>query len=159
MPRPILGEKTLQENKLELNTETVVNTKFSMDKAVLEKRLRSKRSNEYMKAMKKLDIGGCEQCKKQFDDCVEAIRNEFKDMPENNLLIGLVAKCYLGDPYDVHTIDMSGDILVHYKTSQSIPALIERARSLALHGEYEYIEVYIDYLCAIKGDGSVSIVK
>ena len=43
-----------------------------------------------------------------------AIRNEFKDIPQNNLLIGLVAKCYLGQTYDVHTLDMSGSILIHY---------------------------------------------
>lgn len=159
MPRPILSGKTAQEHKLELNVENAVKTKFSMDKAVLEKRLRSKRSAEYMDAIKKLDIGGCEQCKKQFDDCVEAIKNEFKDIPESDLLVGLVAKCYLGQPYDVHTLDMSGSILVHYKISESMPPLLERARSLALHGEYSYIEVYTDCLCAVKGNGNVSIIK
>lgn len=159
MPRPILSGNMVEDNKLELNVEKTINTKFNMDKTILEKRLRNKRSSEYMEAIKKLDIGGCEQCRKQFDDCVEAIKNEFKDIPENNLLVGLIAKCYLGQPYDVHTLDMSGSILVHYKASESMPALIERARSLALHGGYQYIEVYTDCLCAVKSDGSVSIVK
>ncbi|GAA0725309.1 hypothetical protein GCM10008905_20460 [Clostridium malenominatum] len=159
MPRPILAGKAEHQHKLELSVEKAVNQKLFMDKTTLEKRLRNKRSNEYMESIKKLDVGGCEQSKKQFEACVEAIRNEFKDIPENNLLVGLVAKCYLGQPYDVHTIDMSGGILVHYKTSESMPALIERARSLALHGGYEYIEVYTDCLCAVKSDGSVSIVK
>lgn len=159
MPRPILAGKVEHQNKLELNVENNVSQKLSIDKTTLEKRLRNKRSNEYMEAIKKLDVGGCEQGKKQFENCVEAIRNEFKDIPENNLLIGLIAKCYLGQPYDVHTLDMSGSILVHYKTTESLPALIERGRSLALHGGYEYIEVYTDCLCAIKSDGSVSIVK
>ncbi|MFL0165282.1 hypothetical protein [Candidatus Clostridium helianthi] len=159
MPRPIIAERERQEHKLELNAERAASTKFNMNKTILEKRLRVKRSNEYMEAIKKLDVGGCEQCKKQFDNCVEAIRNEFKDIPENNLLVGLVAKCYLGQPYEVHTLDMSESILVHYKASESMPALIERARSLALHGGYEYIEVYTDCLCAVKRDGSVSMVK
>lgn len=159
MPRPIFAENSGQEHKLEVKLKKTVNTKFNLDKYDLEKRLRNKRSNEYMEAVKKLDIGGCEQCKKQFDNCVEAIRNEFKDIPQNNLLIGLIAKCYLGDQYDVHTIDMSGSILVHYKTFESMPVLIERARSIALHGGYQYIEVYTDLLCAIKSDGSVSIIK
>lgn len=157
MPRPILTEKTAQGQ--ELDAEKYINAKFDTGKTLLEKRLRKKRSSEYMEAIRKLDVGGCEQCKKQFDDCIEAIRNEFKDIPQSDQLIGLVAKCYLGQPYDVHTLDMSGGILVHYKVSENMPPLIETARSLALHGGYEYIEVYMNCLCAVKGDGSVSIVK
>ncbi len=159
MPRPILVGKVENQNKLELNIQKSVSQRISMDKTLLEKRLRNKRSNGFMEAINKLDVGGCEQCKKQFKDCVEAIKNEFKDIPENNLLVGLVAKCYLGQSYEVHTVDMSGSILVHYKSSESMPVLLERARGLALHGGYEYIEVYTDCLCAVKVDGSVSIVK
>lgn len=159
MPRPMLSVKTGQENKIDFSVKENISLKSSIDKTTVEKRLRNKRSSEYMEAIRKLDVGGCEQCKKQFDDCVEAIKNEFKDIPENNLLVALVAKCYLGQPYDVHTLDMSGHILVHYKAFESMPALIERARGLALHGGYEYIEVYTDCLCAVKNDGSVSIVK
>lgn len=159
MPRPILMKNTAQGQKLELDAEKSIDAKFNTDKTMLERRLRNKRSSEYMEAISKLDVGGCEQCKKQFDDCVEAIRNEFKDIPQSDLLIGLVSKCHLGQPYDVHTIDMSGSILVHYKVSENMPPLIEKARSLALHGGYAYIEVYMDYLCAVKDDGSVSIVK
>lgn len=159
MPRPILAGKAELGNELKVSVEKSVSPVFNMDKNEIEKRLRNRRSKEYMEAIKKLDIGGCEQCKKQFEDCVEAIRNEFKDLPQSNLLIGLVAKCYLGQQYDVHTLDMSGSILVHYKTSEGMPPLVERARSLALHGGYEYIEVYLDCLCAVKSDGSVSVVK
>lgn len=159
MPRPLVLGREKQENKLELNIQQSSATKTSMNPMELEKRLRSKRSNEYMEAIRKLDIGGCEQCKKQFEDCVEAIKNEFKDIPEISLLVGLVSKCYLGDPYDVHTIDMEGRILVHYKISESMPMLLEKARGLALHGGYQYIEVYTDCLCAVKSDGSVSVIK
>ncbi|GAA0742246.1 hypothetical protein [Clostridium oceanicum] len=159
MPRPIITGNTRQENKMGLNINEDINAKIRMDKTLLEKRLRNKRSNEYMEAIKRLDVGGCEQCKKQFDECVEEIKNEFKDIPQANLFVGLVAKCYLGEPYEVHTLDMTGNIINHYKTSESMEPLFERARSLALHGNYEYIEVYTDCLCAVKRDGSVSMVK
>lgn len=157
MPRPIFSNKN-KEN-LDVTIKPTIKVNEKMDILQLEKRLRVKRSSEYMEAIKNLDIGGCEDCKKQFDDCVEVIKNEFKDIPNLHQLIGILAKCALGQPYDVHTVDITGNIVTHYKKYDVIPSLIETARGLALHGGYAYVEVYTDLLCAVKEDGTVNIIK
>jgi len=159
MPRPILMNKAKEQEMFDISAKSTIKTNTKIDSLVLEKRLREKRSNEYMDAIGKLDLGRCDQCKKQFNNCVEVIKSEFKDIPETHQLVGLLAKCYLGPPYDVHTVDISGNIMIHYKKHESIPSLMETARSLALHGGYKFIEVYTDLLCAVKADGTVSIVK
>ena len=38
-----------------------------------------------------------------------------------------------------------------------MPPLFERARSLARHNTYRFIEVYADSLRAVSEDGSVSV--
>ncbi|GFZ31345.1 hypothetical protein CSC2_18710 [Clostridium zeae] len=159
MPKPILANNINRQEKLDLSIKATSSARMAMDLLTLEKRLRVKRSNEYMDAIEKLDIGGCEQCKKQFDDCVAVIKDEFKDIPEEHHLVGLLAKCYLGDRYDVHTVDYMGNIVTHYLINESLPELMEKARGLALHGGYKFIEVYTDILCAVKSDGTVNIVK
>jgi len=74
-------------------------------------------------------------------------------------LIGILAKCYLGFPYEVHTLNFTlSSIIEHYKKGQTLPDGMEKARAMAARGVYEYIEVYTDYCCAISSDGTVSII-
>lgn len=155
MPRPLFSNKVTEN--LELNINSSQNLK--LDQQSLEKRLRQKRSKEYMDSISKLDLGGSNQCNKQFDDCVSSIKKEFSDIPSLHQLVGILSKCYLGENYEVHSLDLIGNIVTHYRSSDNIPGLLERARGLANHEEYQFVEVYTDMLCAVKKDGSISIVK
>lgn len=67
--------------------------------------------------------------------------------------------CYPGEPYEVHTLDVSGSIIEHYKRGHKLPGLLEKARNVALRGGYEFIEVYVDCCRCISSDGSVSVVR
>ena len=75
------------------------------------------------------------------------------------MLLGFVSACYLGVPYKVHTLDMTESIVEHYKVGQQLPNGLEKARSLAIYGGYEFIEVYIDCCRCISSNGTVSVVK
>jgi hypothetical protein len=159
MPKPILntGQQQNQTQQLRLNENTIVGT--NVDPRLLERRLRQKRSNAYMEAVKQLDIGGETMNQAAFDAFVNAVKNEFPDVPFKDQLVGFVAKCYLGLPFEVHTLDISGGIIKHYRVSEGLPPLMEKARSIAIHGGYAFIEVYADSIRPVKEDGSVSVVS
>jgi hypothetical protein len=83
---------------------------------------------------------------------VDAIASEFG--VAEAVPIGCVAECYLGEPYEVHVLDLAGGIVEHYHASQSMPMPFERARRLALHEAYIAIEVYRDRLVCLHADGT-----
>lgn len=159
MPKPLLKkiEQTstdlISATKTEAKTQTV-----QMDKMKLERLLRKSRSKEYMKALQQLDAGGHVQNKEAVDTIINAIQNEFPEIELSAFLIGFVAKCYLGKPYEVHTLDMTGSIIEHYKAGSPLPNGMEKARSLAYRGGYEFIEVYSDCCRAISSNGAVSVI-
>lgn len=155
MPRPIFNTDRKQEQQFKLDLQPAAKTKT--DPVMLDRRLRQKRSGEYVNAIKKLDVGGHTMNKSQFDAFVEAVEKEFPDVPFEDRLIGIVAQCFLGEPYEVHTLDMAGNIITHYKTSQSMPPLLERARGMALYSDYAFIEVYVNALRPVKVDGTVAV--
>ncbi len=157
MPRPIFNNEQKVMQQINLNKEVKVKTKFNP--LLLERRLREKRSSKYVEMIKQLDITGSHMDQSKYQEFIDTINNEFPDIDFDNQLIGIVAQCYLGEPYEVHSLDMAGNIVVHYKMNENMPGLLNRARSLALHGGYEFIEVYIDCLCAVKADGSVTVAK
>ncbi len=157
MPKPILNVEQKVTQQFDLSKKLSVNTK--LDPLKLEKRLREKRSSKYMEIMKQLDISGCHMDQQKYQEFIDAINQEFPDVDFENQLLGIVAKCYLGQPYEVHTLDLTGNIVVHYKRNEDMPGLLNRARSLALHGGYDFIEVYIDCLRAVKSDGTVTVAK
>ncbi len=158
MPKPLVGERQQSNvsSRLELHSSAPLTklTPFELDR-----RLRVKRSETYMKAVTALDLGDVAMNKAALDSLLEAVRQEFPEIPLDCLPVGIVAKCYLGHPYEVHTLDMTGLIIKHYKDNEPLPVLMQRARSLAMHGSYEFIEVYADSLRAVKSDGAVSVVK
>lgn len=157
MPKPILNVEQKVTQQFDLSKKLSVNTK--LDPLKLDKRFREKRSSKYMEIMKQLDISGCHMDQQKYQEFVDAISQEFSDVDFENQLLGIVAKCYLGQPYEVHTLDLTGNIVVHYKRNEDMPGLLNRARSLALHGGYDFIEVYIDCLRAVKSDGTVTVAK
>ena len=125
----------------------------------VEARLRQKRSITYIEAVGKLDAGGHVCNRHDVDALLDAIRDELPEISIEHLPLGLVAKCYLGRPYEVHTIERNGHIIEHYVAGRSLPGALERARGLALHESYAFIEVYTDKLIAVAMNGDTSLVK
>lgn len=125
----------------------------------LNARLRMKRSSAYMEAIQKLDSGGHTHNREAVEALVAAITEEFPDITIDQQPVGIVAKCYLGAPYEVHTLDRVGNIIQHYKSFESLPPLLARGRALAMHAQYAFVEVYTDKVIAVTTNGDTSIVK
>ena len=126
--------------------------------APLEARLRKKRSAAYIQAVTRLDAGGHVHSSASVQALIEAIRQELPDVQIDALPLGIVSRCYLGAPYQVHTLDCAGSIIQHYKTFESLPSLLERARSVALHPGYAFIEVYANRLIAVSESGQTAFI-
>lgn len=163
MPRPIL--RTPQKN--ETGTYNVLSAtrnpeeKFQQsqtDKMMLDRLLRKTRSKEYMDALHQLDAGGHVHNQHKVKDILDTIQKEFPEVEISKILLGYVGICYLGKPYEVHTLDISGGIINHYKTGQALPNGMEKARGIAMRGGYDFIEVYIDCCRAVSSNGMVSVI-
>ena len=88
------------------------------------------------------------------EELMAKIRSEFGTAELNSLPLGILARCFLGHPYEVHTLDLSGEqIIKHYKTGESLPEHFEKARILAKHNAYAFVEIYADKLILIREDG------
>lgn len=162
MPRPMLKQPDTRVESGSIlsatHTQQTNNQNQQMNKMVLDRILRKNRSKEYMDAIHRLDAGGHAHNHQQINEILDAIRSEFPDIDINGVLLGYVSQCYLGDPYEVHTVDMTGQIIEHYKKGEVLPDGLEKARSLALRGGYDFIEVYIDCCRCISSTGAVSVV-
>ena len=144
------------------NADLLMNTpkqKTAMSQMQVERVLNRKRSKEYMDAMTRLDAGGHMHNQHKVDALLEVIRAEMPEIEIDMGPIGIVSKCYLGAPYEVHTLDLFGSIIEHYESYRSMPATLEKARNLALSGYYEFVEVYHHALRAVKADGTVATLK
>lgn len=165
MPRQILVGESKSETNVRLSvaprTESEQKAELrqqQVNKMMLDRLLRKPRSEEYMNAMKKLDAGGHVCNQKQVEKIIAAIKNEFPEIEVAGVMLGTVAVCYLGVPYEVHTLDLAGGIITHYKKGEALPAGMEKARSLAMRGGYAFVEVYLDCCRAVSGNGTVSVI-
>jgi hypothetical protein len=143
----------LQNNNLNLNTEKKQNisTGFISDRDVLKKR-----SKKYLELIAGLDAKTLTETK-GMDELMKAIKEEFGTAELTNLPLGIVSKCYLGHPYEVHTLDLSGSqIIKHYRVSETMEATFEKARSVAKHNAYALVEVYADKIVLIREDGTAT---
>lgn len=129
-----------------------------IDKMKLDKLLRKARSKEYMDALHKLDAGGHVHNQDKVNEIISAIRKEFPEVEISGILLGCVSSCYLGKPYEVHILDIANEIVEHYKVGETLPNGLEKARSIAIRGGYDFIEVYVDCCRAISSDGTVSVI-
>jgi hypothetical protein len=127
--------------------------------AQLEARLRQPRSKRYIDAVTKLDAGHHHANTRALRVLLDAIAAEFPELTIDQRPLGLVARCMLGAPYEVHICDLEGNIIEHFETYRSMPAAFERARSLAKHAQYAFVEVYADSLRTVGRDGSVAVIK
>ena len=159
MPKPILNSYQSQK-QTQASHIMISNLKQpQIDKLSLDRLLRKSRSKEYMDAIHQLDAGGHVHNKKEVNEIINTIKSEFPDVDINGILLGFVAKCYLGAPYEAHTLDLVGEIIEHYKRGETLPGGLDKAKSIALHGGYDFIEVYTDCCRAISSNGSVSVIK
>ena len=157
MPKPMLNPYQSQKQTSHIMTSNLKQPQI--DKLSLDRLLRKSRSKEYMDAIQQLDAGGHVHNKKEVNEIINTIKSEFPDVDINGILLGFVAKCYLGAPYEAHTLDLVGEIIEHYKRGEILPGGLDKAKSIALHGGYDFIEVYTDCCRAISSNGSVSVIK
>lgn len=157
MRRPILGLNTRVDTSLDVapRQQAVVR----LEGVALEKRLRSKRSIAFVEAMTKLDVSGVLATKEKVQEFIDQIASEFPELAADQLPLGIVSKCYLGNPYEVHLLDARLQIIDHYKRGEILPNGMEKARRLAMHPSYVYIEVYMNMICAVSQSGEVSMIK
>lgn len=132
--------------------KTAAASAFTSPKA----RLAARRSAAYMSAFAQLDAGGHLLDDKTKAAIRAAIRAEFPEVSAVDLPLGIVARCHLGHPYEVHTLDCALDIVEHYKIGQALPGGMERARTLARHPSYVFVEVYLRQVRAVSADGTVT---
>ena len=162
MPRPML--KTPQQNQQNSLLSATNNQEHEqqtqqMDKMKLDRLLRQPRSKGYMDAIHKLDAGGHTHNQNKVNDIVNAIKSEFPEVALSGILLGYVSKCYLGKPYEVHTLDITGAIIEHYEAGRPLLGGLEKARSIAIRGGYDFIEVYTDCCRAISSSGAVAVIS
>ena len=93
--------------------------------------------------MKKLDAGGHVHNQKEVDDLIGVIVSEFPEIQIQDILLGIISKCYLGIPYEVHTLDITLNIVRHYKIGECLPDGLEKARYLAKQGTYMLSLIHI----------------
>lgn len=162
MPKPLLTRpETRNLTGTTLSTAPIQQQKLQtqqMNKMELDRYLRKKRSKDYIQTMCELDIGGHVQKQQKVKRIIDAIHNEFPEVEINGIMLGIVSICYLGKPYEVHTLDVTGQIIEHYPGGKALPGGLEKARSLALRGGYAFIEVYVDCCRAIGRNGSVAVI-
>ncbi len=163
MPKPLLRQPQTQTHSNTILSATQnkqqIQQSQQMDKMKMDRLLRKTRSKEYMEAMHKLDVGGHVHNQHKVNEIIDAIRNEFPDLEISGIMLGIVSICYLGKPYEVHTLDITGQIIEHYKNGYVLPGGLEKARSIAMRGGYDFIEVYVDCCRAVSSNGSVSVIS
>jgi hypothetical protein len=162
MPKPLLRPiyPDTNDSVLSLTSNSASKQQQSKEqKMAVARILRKKRSKNYVSAIHHLDAGGHVHNQKQLDDILHMIQEEFPEVALSGILLGIVSNCYLGENYEVHSIDIAGNIIDHFRKGQPMPERLEKARTLALMGGYEFIEVYVDCCRAVSFNGSVSVIK
>jgi len=145
----IIIPNTSGNNEMFIEPQTVKS--YISDRDILKKR-----SKRYLDLIASLDHEVLNDTK-GFEEVLKAIQEEFGTAELANLPLGIVAKCFLGHPYEVHTLDLSGSqIIRHYKAAESMEPDFEKARTVAKHNSYAMIEVYKDKMILIREDGSTS---
>ncbi len=148
MPSPIFGTQRTGTGSA-LHTDR----KVGAARVAGAKVLTAPRSAGYLAAIGKLDASATLR-PVELAEVIEEIHREFADKWAA-VPIGFVGHCYLGPPFEAHTLTVDGQIIEHYQSGQPLPGQLEQARSLARTEHYLIIEVYQDRLVCVRTDGSV----
>jgi hypothetical protein len=149
VPRPLIGSR--QETATTGVSRQRPATTSSGGRLLLEPR-----SQRFVRAVGRLDAAA-QLSSVETAAIADDVRREFEEKWALTPL-GIVGCCYLGPPFEAHTLTVDGAIIEHYRQGQSLPGLLERARELARTDRYLCIEVYGERLVAILPDGSSAIV-
>lgn len=127
--------------------------------ARLQMRLNARRTKAYVEALARLDAGGHALTPASIAELMSMLAAEFPEVSARDLPLGIAAICRLGSPYEVHTLDVCQSILTHYKLGQVLPSGMEKARNLAIHPSYAFVEIYLNHARAVRPDGTVSTIS
>ena len=158
MNRPIITASKTKNDPLVISPQ-------SRQKSMLPARERTrvldrKRSDRYVKVMTTLDAGGHVSTAESAKCIIDAIHAELPEITVDEFPIGIVSRCYLGSPYEVHTLDLAGGIIEHYEVYKVLPSDLEKARSLSLHPQYILVEVYRNgEMRAVRQNGDIEYVE
>lgn len=146
-------------NSSKLTISNMNTTRNEITKIDSDKLLRNKRSKKYIDALSKLDSGDVCIDKSLKEELLSIIREEFEQIEMTLWPIGIISKCYLGDNYEVHTLNISLQIIEHFKTNEKLPYGMDVARNIASNKNYAFVEVYNNYLRVVNNEGIVSEIK
>lgn len=146
------------------NNKTSSSSGYTSDRDILKKR-----STKYVEYFSNLDHKSLSDTR-GMSELLTIIHDEYGTAELESLPLGFVSKCFLGHPYEVHTLffasqinahantntDSIPAIINHYKIAENMPLELEKARGLAKHNAYVVIEVYKDKLILIRADGSTT---
>ncbi|MCI9628923.1 MAG: hypothetical protein HFJ64_06875 [Eggerthellaceae bacterium] len=130
------------------------------DKMLLHRALKKKRSMNYMNQLQVLDSGGQLLDPVALEQLLQEIQVNLGALDTNlGIPVGIISKCYLGDPYEVHSLDVENSVIEHYVQGQPMPGILENYRGMAMKGSYEFIEVYTTCICAVRSNGNVTLIE
>lgn len=113
-----------------------------------------RRSKDILDAVARLDTTTDERTRREVLDWI----GELYDQRQGGTLLGLFGKCYLGHPYVDHLMDLTGDIITHYKPEDLLPPAFGPARPLARSTAYLFVEVYSDgQVVPVRADGTSAV--
>ncbi|WP_345991282.1 hypothetical protein AAEU33_05485 [Chryseobacterium sp. Chry.R1] len=142
----------LQNESLNNQSES----KQTSSKIINDRDILRKRSEKYLKLIKGFDKELLTETRGK-EELMTIICEEFGTAELADLPLGILAKCYLGHPHEVHTLDLGGgQIIRHYKIGEPLPNNFEKARVLAKHNAYAFVEVFKDKLILIREDGTAT---
>jgi hypothetical protein len=155
MARPILNPGTQTGPRLSAAAAPARTSALSAHEVA--RRLREPRTRAYVERVTRLDVGTLHETG-AVQQLIDEIRAEFPELGIEDFPMGWVSRCYLGEPYEVHVLDAAGAIVQHYRRGEPLPAELERARVLALHPAYAFVEVRRDALHCVRDDGTVTFI-
>ncbi len=127
---------------------------------MLKRALKKKRSADYMNAIRLIDAGGAVLDQAAFDLLVNEIQSDLGPLDSSIAQpVGIIDKCYLGDPYEVHMLDTTHNIIEHFEKGRPLPGVLEKYRGMAASGSYDFIEVYANCACAVRSNGQVTLIE
>jgi hypothetical protein len=157
MARLILGMRQLARSVPNRPATAVL--RGTLSPAVVAQRLRERRSPAYIDALTQLDGASSGRGPVTLEVLVAALATEFAELTVEQGPQGLVGRCLLGPPYELHAGWLTDTHMVHYEIVRAMPPLLERARPLALDPAHAFVEVYRDALRAVAPGGRVTLLE